>query len=57
MPENMTSRSAASGYAIASRFSLAAKLYSIFALFAILTAAITAFIAASGTRTWRDPSA
>ncbi len=41
MPKNMTSRSAASGYAIASRFSLAAKLYSIFALFALLTAAIT----------------
>src|SRR5712675_1979567 len=30
-----------SGYAIGSRLSLAAKLYSIFALFAVLTAAIT----------------
>jgi methyl-accepting chemotaxis protein len=40
MPEIMKSRSAA-GYAITSRLSLATKLYSVFALFALLTAAIT----------------
>ncbi|MGZ5877289.1 MAG: methyl-accepting chemotaxis protein [Bradyrhizobium sp.] len=40
MPETSKSASPSSGYAIASRFSLAAKLYSIFALFAVLTAAI-----------------
>jgi methyl-accepting chemotaxis protein len=42
MPETMKSRSGSSGYSILSRFSLAAKLYSIFALFAVLIAAITA---------------
>jgi methyl-accepting chemotaxis protein len=40
MPEIVKSRSAA-GYAITSRLSLATKLYSVFALFALLTAAIT----------------
>ena len=39
LPETMTSRS--SDKAVGSRFSLAARLYSIFALFALLTAAIT----------------
>jgi methyl-accepting chemotaxis protein len=42
MPETMKSRSVSSGYSVLSRFSLAAKLYSIFALFAALIAAITA---------------
>src|SRR5882757_8143191 len=42
MPETVKSRSPFSGYGMASRFSLAAKLYSILALFALLTAAITA---------------
>src|SRR6266852_2603956 len=42
MPETVKSRSPSSGYGTASRFSLAAKLYSILALFALLTAAITA---------------
>jgi methyl-accepting chemotaxis protein len=42
MPETANSRGPSSGYASASGFSLAAKLYSIFALFAVLTAAITA---------------
>jgi methyl-accepting chemotaxis protein len=41
MPGTVKSRSPSFGYAIASRFSLAARLYSIFALFALLTAAIT----------------
>ena len=40
MPETMKSRSAA-GYALPSRLSIATKLYSVFALFALLTAAIT----------------
>jgi methyl-accepting chemotaxis protein len=40
MPETVKSRSAA-GYALASRLSIATKLYSVFALFALLTAAIT----------------
>ena len=40
MPETVKPRSAA-GYAIMSRLSLATKLYSVFALFALLTAAIT----------------
>lgn len=40
MPETSKSANPSSGYAIASRFSLAAKLYSVFALFAVLTAAI-----------------
>jgi len=40
MPETMKSRSAA-GYALTSRLSIATKLYSVFALFALLTAAIT----------------
>lgn len=40
MPETSKSANSSSGYAIASRFSLAAKLYSVFALFAVLTAAI-----------------
>jgi methyl-accepting chemotaxis protein len=40
MPETVESRSAA-GYAITSRLSIATKLYSVFALFALLTAAIT----------------
>jgi methyl-accepting chemotaxis protein len=40
MPETVKSRSAP-GYAIMSRLSLATKLYSVFALFALLTAAIT----------------
>src|SRR5882762_6541085 len=42
MPEIMTSHKAPFGSAITSRLSLAAKLYSIFALFAVLIAAITA---------------
>jgi methyl-accepting chemotaxis protein len=42
MPEIVTSDSPSSGSAIASRHSLAVKLYAIFALFALLTAAITA---------------
>jgi methyl-accepting chemotaxis protein len=42
MPETVKSRSPFFGYGTASRFSLAAKLYSILALFALLTAAITA---------------
>ena len=41
MPET-AKRSRSSGYGVASRLSLAAKLYSVFALFAVLTAAITA---------------
>src|SRR5271169_4236683 len=41
MPEIMKSHSQASGSAIASRFSLAVRLYSIFVLFALLTAVIT----------------
>jgi methyl-accepting chemotaxis protein len=40
MSETSKPASRSSGYAIATRFSLAAKLYSIFALFAVLTAAI-----------------
>jgi len=40
MPETVKSRSAA-GYAFTSRLSIATKLYSVFALFALLTAAIT----------------
>jgi methyl-accepting chemotaxis protein len=40
MSETVKSRSAA-GYAITSRLSIATKLYSVFALFALLTAAIT----------------
>ena len=40
MPEIVKSRSAA-GYALTSRLSIATKLYSVFALFALLTAAIT----------------
>jgi len=40
MPETVKSRSAA-GYALTSRLSIATKLYSVFALFALLTAAIT----------------
>jgi len=40
MPETVKSRSTA-GYALASRLSIATKLYSVFALFALLTAAIT----------------
>jgi methyl-accepting chemotaxis protein len=42
MPETMKSSHSPSGAAMASRFSLALKLYSIFGLFAVLTAAITA---------------
>jgi len=42
MPEPMKSRGPASGHGTASRLSLAAKLYAIFALFALLTAVITA---------------
>src|ERR1700739_1603810 len=42
MPETMKSTDRPSGHAVRSRFSLAARLYSIFALFALLTAAITA---------------
>ena len=42
MPETMKSRSPIPATRIASRLSLATKLYSIFALFAVLTAAITA---------------
>ena len=40
MPETVKLRSAA-GYALTSRLSIATKLYSVFALFALLTAAIT----------------
>jgi methyl-accepting chemotaxis protein len=40
MPETVKSRSAA-GYTLTSRLSIATKLYSVFALFALLTAAIT----------------
>ena len=42
MPEIPNSGGPSSGHGITSRLSLAAKLYSIFALFAVLTAAITA---------------
>ena len=42
MPANMKSLASGSVFSIGSRLSLAAKLYSIFALFALLTAAITA---------------
>jgi methyl-accepting chemotaxis protein len=42
MSEILKSASRSSAYAIGSRLSLAAKLYSVFALFALLTAAITA---------------
>lgn len=42
MPEITKSASLSFGHAIASRLSLAVKLYSVFALFALLTAAITA---------------
>jgi methyl-accepting chemotaxis protein len=42
MPEAVKPDTRSSGYAFSSRLSLAAKLYSIFALFALLTAAITA---------------
>jgi methyl-accepting chemotaxis protein len=42
MPEIVKSDSPPAGQAIASRLSLAVKLYSVFALFALLTAAITA---------------
>src|SRR6266480_4372515 len=41
MPEKAKFDKPSSGYAVGSRLSLAAKLYSIFALFAVLTAAIT----------------
>src|SRR3984893_11998606 len=41
MPEKAKFDKRSSGYAVGSRLSLAAKLYSIFALFAVLTAAIT----------------
>jgi methyl-accepting chemotaxis protein len=42
MPEIAKSASPSSGHTVASRLSLAVKLYSVFALFALLTAAITA---------------
>jgi methyl-accepting chemotaxis protein len=42
MPETVKSRGASSGHAAASRLSLASRLYAVFALFAVLTAAITA---------------
>src|SRR5438132_8418159 len=42
MPEKANCDKPSSGNAVGSRLSLAAKLYSIFALFAVLTAAITA---------------
>jgi methyl-accepting chemotaxis protein len=51
MPETTKSRGPASGYGVASRLSLAAKLYSVFALFALLTAVITAL---SGYNTRRN---
>jgi methyl-accepting chemotaxis protein len=51
MPEPMKSRGPASGDGVASRLSLAAKLYAIFALFALLTAVITAL---SGYNTRRN---
>src|SRR6266705_1455813 len=41
MPEKANFDKRASGNAVGSRLSLAAKLYAIFALFAVLTAAIT----------------
>src|SRR2546428_2141356 len=41
MPEKAKFENPSSGYTVGSRLSLAAKLYSIFALFAVLTAAIT----------------
>ena len=50
MPET-AKRSRSSGYGVASRLSLAVKLYSIFALFAVLIAAI---IALSGYNTHRN---
>jgi methyl-accepting chemotaxis protein len=49
MPEIVTSDSPSSGSAIASRHSLAVKLYAIFGLFALLTAAIT-FLSDYNTR-------
>jgi methyl-accepting chemotaxis protein len=42
MPEAMKSQGTSSGDGMVSRLSLAAKLYSIFALFAVLTAVTTA---------------
>ena len=42
MPATINPAAAGSGQAIGSRFSLSIKLYAIFALFALLTAAITA---------------
>src|SRR3984957_9195286 len=50
MPET-AKRSRSSGYGVASRLSLAVKLYSVFALFAVLIAAITAL---SGYNTHRN---
>jgi methyl-accepting chemotaxis protein len=50
MPET-AKRSRTSGYGVASRLSLAVKLYSVFALFAVLIAAITAL---SGYNTHRN---
>ena len=51
MPETVKSRGSASGSGTSSRLSLAAKLYAIFALFALLTAVITAL---SGYNTRRN---
>lgn len=50
MAETVKSRSPSSGYGMASRLSLAAKLYSIFALFALLTAVITALSGYNSSR-------
>jgi methyl-accepting chemotaxis protein len=50
MPETIKSSGLASGYGVASRLSLAAKLYSVFALFALLTAVITALSGYSSRR-------
>jgi methyl-accepting chemotaxis protein len=51
MPETTKSSGSASGYGVASRLSLAAKLYSVFALFALLTAVTTVL---SGYNTRRN---
>jgi methyl-accepting chemotaxis protein len=50
MAETVKSRNASFGFGLASRLSLAAKLYSIFALFALLTAVITALSGYNSSR-------
>src|SRR6476661_1206446 len=52
MPEKAKFDTSTSGYAVGSRLSLAAKLYSIFALLAVLTAAITMLSDYNTLRNW-----